>query len=92
MLTSSVALGREARRARNILRRVRVAGAHACDVRLGNVVKEVAVGGVAQPVGVVGEVVVPVGHHRVVAENAEQDHRACTHAHTRLYLRNQQLG
>eukprot|EP01047_Picozoa_sp_COSAG01_P102637 COSAG01_NODE_32198_length_584_cov_42.371134_1_plen_30_part_10 len=30
MLTSSVALGREARRARNILRRVRVAGAHAC--------------------------------------------------------------
>jgi hypothetical protein len=86
MLTSSVALGREARRARNILRRVRVAGAHACDGRLGSVVKVVAVGGVAQPVGVVGEVIVPVGHHRAVAENAEQDHRACTHAYTRLYL------
>eukprot|EP01047_Picozoa_sp_COSAG01_P081031 COSAG01_NODE_15993_length_1279_cov_36.900847_3_plen_65_part_01 len=57
VITSSVALGREARRARNILRRVRVAGAHACDGRLGSVVKVVAVGGVVQPVGVVGEVI-----------------------------------
>eukprot|EP01049_Picozoa_sp_SAG25_P011786 SAG25_NODE_1487_length_2919_cov_2.764539_3_plen_169_part_00 len=85
VITSNVALGREARRARNILRRVRVAGAHACDGRLGSVAKVVAVGGVTQPVGVVGEVivVVDVGRRPPLADARGQERRhahVCTHA------------